>query len=67
MGGILRLLVIAYLFGMGVVLAPTVQGEWDNGTASEFFGSIVRSCRWPLLAGGAVSPHDRSGTRVEPV
>jgi hypothetical protein len=50
MGGILTLLLIAYLFGMGVVLAPTVQGEWNNGTASEFFGSIVQEL--PVAAAG---------------
>jgi hypothetical protein len=52
MGGILTLLVVLYLVGIGVVLAPTVQGEWNSGTASEFFGSIVQelpvAAAWPV-------------------
>jgi hypothetical protein len=52
MGGILTLLVIVYLVGIGVVLAPTVQREWNTGTASEFFGSVVRelpvAAAWPV-------------------
>ena len=33
MGGIVTLLVIIYLVGIGVVLAPTVHGEWNADTA----------------------------------
>ena len=42
MGGILSLLVIVYLVGIGVALAPTVQAQWNTGTASEFFGRILQ-------------------------
>jgi hypothetical protein len=52
MGGILTLVVIVYLVGIGVVLAPTVQGEWNTGTASAFFGSILQelpvAAAWPV-------------------
>jgi hypothetical protein len=52
MGGIVTLLVIIYLVGIGVVLAPTVQGEWNAGTASEFFQSILQqlpvATAWPV-------------------
>lgn len=52
MGGILTLLVIVYLVGIGVVLAPTVQGGWNTGTASQFFGSILQklpvAAAWPV-------------------
>jgi hypothetical protein len=52
MGGILTLLVIIYLVGIGVVLAPTVQAEWNTGTASEFFGSTLQelpvAAAWPV-------------------
>jgi hypothetical protein len=41
MRGILALLVIVYLVGIGVVLAPTVQGQWNIGTASELAGKIL--------------------------
>ena len=52
MRGMLTLLVFVYVIGIGVVLAPTVQGEWNTGTASEFFGSIVQELpvagAWPV-------------------
>jgi hypothetical protein len=52
MGGILTLLVIVYLVGIGVVLAPTVRGEWNTGTASELFGKILQelpvAAAWPV-------------------
>jgi hypothetical protein len=52
MGGILTLLVIVYLVGIGAVLAPTVQGEWNTGTASEFSQSILQqlpvAAAWPV-------------------
>jgi hypothetical protein len=52
MRGILALLVIVYLVGIGVVLAPTVRGEWNTGTASELFGKILQelpvAAAWPV-------------------
>ena len=52
MGGILSLLVIVYLIGIGVVLAPTIQAQWNAGTASEFSGRILQelpaAARWPV-------------------
>ena len=51
MGGILALVVVVYLIGMGVVLAPTVQTEWNSATAAEFTGSVLRelprAAVWP--------------------
>jgi hypothetical protein len=52
MGGIPTLLVVVYLVGIGVVLAPTVQGEWSTSTPSDFFGSILQelpvAAAWPV-------------------
>ena len=52
MRGILTLLVFVYVIGIGVVLAPTVEGQWNTGTASEFVGKIVRelpvAAAWPV-------------------
>jgi hypothetical protein len=52
MGGIVTLLVIIYLVGIGVVLAPTVQAQWNNGTASEFAAKILQevpvAAAWPV-------------------
>jgi hypothetical protein len=48
---LIALLVIIYLVGIGVVLAPTIQGKWNTGTASELFASVLqelpRALAWP--------------------
>ena len=48
---LIALLVIVYLVGIGVVLAPTIQSKWSTGTASELFDSIwqelPRAVSWP--------------------
>ena len=62
MRGILALLVIVYLVGIGVVLAPTVQGEWNTGTASEFVGKIVQEL--PVAAAWPVTLYHRMMDRV---
>ena len=52
MRGILTLLVFVYVIGIGVVLAPTVRGQWNTGTASEFVRKIVQelpvAAAWPV-------------------
>ncbi|MGJ4857770.1 hypothetical protein AB4037_08335 [Labrys sp. KB_33_2] len=51
MRSILSLLVIVYLIGVGVELAPVVQGQWSSGSASDFASSIARALpdalTWP--------------------
>jgi hypothetical protein len=45
------LILIVYLVGVGVVLAPTVRDQWSQSTASEFSASLARSLpdalAWP--------------------
>ncbi len=51
MRGLIALIAIVYLVGVGVVLSPTVQAEWNSGTASNLFASIGRALpnapAWP--------------------
>ncbi|MDT3381481.1 hypothetical protein RNI52_29415 [Labrys neptuniae] len=51
MRAILSLLIIVYLIGVGVQLAPVVQGQWSSGSASDFASSIARALpdalTWP--------------------
>jgi hypothetical protein len=46
------LVVIIYLVGIGVVLAPTISLKWAGGTASELFGSVLQelpgALAWPV-------------------
>jgi hypothetical protein len=51
---IIALIVIVYLIGVGVVLAPTVQGKWSTAPASELTASVGEALpgalAWPVKA-----------------
>jgi hypothetical protein len=48
------LLVIVYLVGVGVTLAPTIKANWSTAPASHFVESVVaelpRALSWPATA-----------------
>ena len=54
MRALIGLLVIIYLVGVGVVLAPTIKANWSTGSASEFVERVVaelpRALAWPATA-----------------
>jgi hypothetical protein len=54
MRALLALLVIIYLVGVGVVLAPTIKANWSTASASQFFGSVATelpsALLWPATA-----------------
>ena len=47
----LALLVIVYLIGVGVTLAPTIRSKWSTATASDLAASVVQelpvALAWP--------------------
>jgi hypothetical protein len=47
----IALLVVVYLVGIGVVLAPTVEAKWNTGSTSQFVTSIATemptALAWP--------------------
>jgi hypothetical protein len=49
---VVAILVIIYLVGVGVVLAPTVRENWNSATTPHFFASIgddmPRALSWPV-------------------
>lgn len=51
---LIALLVIAYLVGVGVMLAPTMTANWNAGSASQFLEKVVaelpRALSWPAAA-----------------
>ena len=51
---VIAFLVIAYLVGVGVTLAPTIRANWSAVPASEFFDKVVtelpRALSWPVTA-----------------
>ena len=62
MRGIISLLVIVYLVGVGVALAPTVQSKWTTGTAAELASSVVDALpdalAWPARAFRTITNHN---------
>jgi hypothetical protein len=61
MRGIIALVVVIYLVGVGVVLAPTVQGKWSSASASELTSSIAQALpdalAWPVKAYHSITGH----------
>ena len=51
---LIALLVIAYLVGVGVTLAPTIKTNWNTAPASQFVESVIaelpRALSWPATA-----------------
>jgi hypothetical protein len=51
---VISLVVIVYLVGVGVVLAPVVSGKWNSVPASELFASVTQALpaalAWPVAA-----------------
>ena len=51
MRALIGLIVIVYLVGVGVVLAPTVKTRWNTGTASDLSASVAQALpgalAWP--------------------
>jgi hypothetical protein len=51
MRAIIALIVIIYLVGVGVVLAPTIQGKWNGASASDLAASVGQALpdalAWP--------------------
>jgi hypothetical protein len=54
MGRLISLLLLVYVIGIGVQLAPTVQGSWDKETAEQVFARVMdelpRAAAWPVRA-----------------
>ncbi len=54
---LLALILIVYLVGVGVVLAPVVGSAWNNETASAFANSLAQALpdalAWPARLGHA--------------
>ena len=48
---LIALIIIVYLVGVGVVLAPTVEANWRSGTTEQFAASVghelPHALTWP--------------------
>jgi hypothetical protein len=51
---LIAIVIIIYFIGVGVVLAPTVRANWNNGTAANFAASVGHELpyafAWPANA-----------------
>jgi hypothetical protein len=63
MRGLIGLIVIVYLVGVGVVLAPTVSGKWNTVTASELSASVIQEL--PAALGWPASVYRRLTGRTD--
>ena len=49
---LISLVVIVYLVGVGVVLAPVFQNNWNQSTAAQMSGNVAqalpRALLWPV-------------------
>lgn len=54
MRGLIGLIVIVYLVGVGVALAPVVSGKWSSVPASDLSASVMQALpgalAWPASA-----------------
>jgi hypothetical protein len=58
---LVALLVIVYLVGVGVVLAPTVKAKWNTASTSQFVASVAtempRALTWPATVYRGTTEH----------
>ena len=51
---LIAVLVVAYLVGVGVTLAPTIRANWSTAPASQLVESVLaempKSLSWPATA-----------------
>ena len=54
MGRLLSLLILVYVIGIGVQLAPTVEAAWDKETAAQVTARVMdelpNAAAWPVRA-----------------
>ena len=48
MRALIAIVVIIYLIGVGVALAPTVRARWNSGTAAQFAASVGHELPYAL-------------------
>jgi hypothetical protein len=48
MRALIAIVVIIYLVGVGVALAPTVRAHWNSGTAADFTASVGHELPYAL-------------------
>ena len=66
---LIALILIVYLIGVGVVLAPTVAGKWNTATAAELTASVGQALpnafAWPVAAYHSITGKEAPRTKSD--
>jgi len=61
MRALIAVILIIYIVGIGVALAPTIQGKWTGSSASDFASSVTQAlpdaAAWPARAYHSITAH----------
>jgi hypothetical protein len=61
MRALLAIIVIIYVVGIGVALAPTIESKWSGATASELASGVAQALpnavTWPARAFHSITDH----------
>ena len=61
MRALLAVIVLIYVVGIGVALAPTIQAKWNGATASELASGVAQAlpsaATWPARAYHSITDH----------
>jgi hypothetical protein len=61
MRALIALLLVIYLVGIGVALAPTIHAKWGGASASDLASSVVEAlpdaAAWPARAYRSITGH----------
>ena len=61
MRALLAVIVIIYVVGIGVALAPTIQAKWGGASASDLASSVAQALPyaviWPARAYHSITDH----------
>jgi hypothetical protein len=53
MRSMIALILVIYLVGVGVVLAPTINAKWNNATAADLSARVTQqlpnAMAWPVI------------------
>lgn len=62
MRALIAVIVIIYIAGVGVALAPTIQAKWNGASASDLASSVAQALPdaviWPARAYHSITDHN---------
>jgi hypothetical protein len=66
---LIALIVVVYLVGVGVALAPTVEGKWNTATVAELLATVGQALphafAWPVAAYHSITGKETPQTKSD--